>query len=171
MIPSDIKFDGNATPPQFTDNADQVIERGTHIRVKIKGIRGEVGQMYAIATIKEDFLGYVNLEICVSWDLVLTSFIDPSWRLESCCNRKVHQPATNHYERAETKHTRIRKRKEYTRLISITRPKPAGRICVDIVLAQHTSLHHLVGRKRRTGTNRRPEAKRKEAKNAFDIIL
>jgi len=59
MIPSDIKFDGNATPPQFTDNADQVIERGTHIRVKIKGIRGEVGQMYAIATIKEDYLGYV----------------------------------------------------------------------------------------------------------------
>ena len=59
MIPSDIKFDGNATPPNFTDNADQVIERGTHIRVKIKGIRGEVGQMYAIATIKEDYLGYV----------------------------------------------------------------------------------------------------------------
>ena len=59
MIPSDIKFDGNATPPQFTDNQDQVIERGTHIRVKIKGIRGEVGQMYAIATIKEDYLGYV----------------------------------------------------------------------------------------------------------------
>jgi len=59
MIPSDIKFDGNATPPQFTDNADQVIERGTHIRVKIRGIRGEVGQMFAIATIKEDYLGYV----------------------------------------------------------------------------------------------------------------
>jgi DNA-directed RNA polymerase II subunit RPB7 len=53
MIPSEIKFDGNATPPQFTDNADQVIEKGTQIRVKIKGIRGEVGQMYAIATIKE----------------------------------------------------------------------------------------------------------------------
>lgn len=59
MIPSDIKYDGNATPPQWTDNAEQVIERGTHIRVKIKGIRGEVGQMYAIATIKEDYLGYV----------------------------------------------------------------------------------------------------------------
>jgi len=57
MIPSDIKFDGNATPPQFTDNADQVIERGTHIRIKLKGIRGEVGQMFAIATIKEDYLG------------------------------------------------------------------------------------------------------------------
>ena len=53
MIPSDIKFDGNATPPQFTDNQDQVIEKGTHVRVKIKGIRGEVGQMFALATIKE----------------------------------------------------------------------------------------------------------------------
>jgi len=53
MIPSDIKYDANATPPQFTDNGDLVIEKGTHVRVKIKGIRGEVGQMYAIATIKE----------------------------------------------------------------------------------------------------------------------
>ncbi|KAL2352344.1 putative DNA-directed RNA polymerase II, partial [Cryomyces antarcticus] len=57
MIPAEIVFDGNATPPQFTDNADQVIEKGTHIRVKIVGIRAEVGQMYAIATIKEDYLG------------------------------------------------------------------------------------------------------------------
>lgn len=59
MIPSSIKYDGNATPPQWTDNADQVIEKGTHIRVKIKGIRTELGNMYAIATIKEDYLGYV----------------------------------------------------------------------------------------------------------------
>lgn len=60
MIPSSIKYDGNATPPQWTDNADQVIEKGTHIRVKIKGIRTELGNMYAIATIKEDYLGYVD---------------------------------------------------------------------------------------------------------------
>lgn len=53
MIPADIKFDGNAAPPQWTDNADQVIEKGSHIRVKIKGIRSELGNMYAIATIKE----------------------------------------------------------------------------------------------------------------------
>ena len=104
MIPSDIKFDGNATPPQFTDNADQVIERGTHIRVKIKGIRGEVGQMYAIATIKEDFLGYVDLDLlCVLMWQSLTLFADPFSRLESCCNRKMHQSATNHYETAKTK--------------------------------------------------------------------
>ncbi|KAI9719131.1 MAG: DNA-directed RNA polymerase II subunit [Chrysothrix sp. TS-e1954] len=59
MIPSDVKYDGNATPPQFTDNQDQVIEKGTHVRVKLKGIRGEVNKMYALATIKEDFLGSV----------------------------------------------------------------------------------------------------------------
>lgn len=53
MIPADIKFDGNAAPPQWTDNADQVIEKGSHVRVKIKGIRSELGNMYAIATIKE----------------------------------------------------------------------------------------------------------------------
>ncbi|KAF2836504.1 DNA-directed RNA polymerase II 19 kDa polypeptide [Patellaria atrata CBS 101060] len=57
MIPSDIKFDGNATPAQWTDNADQVIEKGTHIRLKVKGIRVELGSMFAIATIKEDYLG------------------------------------------------------------------------------------------------------------------
>jgi hypothetical protein len=88
MIPSDIKFDGNATPPQFTDNADQVIERGTHIRVKIKGIRGEVGQMYAIATIKEDFLGYDFTVLFVACDMPLTSILDPFSRLESCCHKK-----------------------------------------------------------------------------------
>lgn len=65
MIPSDIKFDGNATPPQFTDNADQVIEKGTQIRVKIKGIRGEVGQMYAIATIKEVSLMNIHARVSV----------------------------------------------------------------------------------------------------------
>ena len=39
MIPPEIKYDGNATPPQFTDNGDQVIERGTQVRIRLKGIR------------------------------------------------------------------------------------------------------------------------------------
>jgi DNA-directed RNA polymerase II subunit RPB7 len=34
-----------------------VIEVGTHVRVKLIGTRAEVGSMYAIASIKEDFLG------------------------------------------------------------------------------------------------------------------
>lgn len=57
MIPPEIKYDGNATPPQFTDNGEQVIERGTQVRVKIKGIRGEKDQMFAIGSVREDFLG------------------------------------------------------------------------------------------------------------------
>ncbi|POS87147.1 RNA polymerase ii subunit 7 [Erysiphe pulchra] len=57
LIPSDIKFDPNATPPQYTNNEDSVIEAGTHVRVKLIGTRAEVGGMYAIASIKEDYLG------------------------------------------------------------------------------------------------------------------
>ncbi|OCK80514.1 DNA-directed RNA polymerase II 19 kDa polypeptide [Lepidopterella palustris CBS 459.81] len=57
MIPSEIKFDANATPPQWTDNAEQVIEKGTQIRIKIKGLRSEVDKMYGIGTMKEDYLG------------------------------------------------------------------------------------------------------------------
>lgn len=58
LIPPDIKFDPNATPPQFTNNEDSVIEPGTHVRVKLIGTRAEVGGMWAIASIKEDYLGY-----------------------------------------------------------------------------------------------------------------
>jgi len=57
LIPLDIKYDPNATPPQFTNNDDSVIEVGTHIRVKLIGTRAEVGGMFAIASIKEDYLG------------------------------------------------------------------------------------------------------------------
>jgi DNA-directed RNA polymerase II subunit RPB7 len=53
MIPSDITYDANATPPQWTDNGEQVIEKGTNIRIKIKGIRSEVEKMYAVGTMKE----------------------------------------------------------------------------------------------------------------------
>lgn len=58
-IPSEIKYDPNATPPQYTDNGEHVIEKGTHVRVKIVGIRGEVEKMFAVATIKE---------VRVAWD-------------------------------------------------------------------------------------------------------
>lgn len=65
MIPSQIKYDPNATPPQFTDNEDYRIEPGTHIRVKIMGTRSEVGEMWAIGTINEDYLGYVHVHTLI----------------------------------------------------------------------------------------------------------
>jgi len=57
LIPSEIQFDPNAPTPQWTDNADQVIEKGTQIRIKVMGTRVEVGRIRAIGSIKEDFLG------------------------------------------------------------------------------------------------------------------
>jgi hypothetical protein len=59
MIPAQVRYDPNATPPQFTDNEDYRVEPGTHIRVKIMGTRSEVGEMWAIGTINEDYLGYL----------------------------------------------------------------------------------------------------------------
>ncbi len=58
MIPAQVRYDPNATPPQFTDNEDYRVEPTTHIRVKIMGTRSEVGEMWAIGTINEDYLGY-----------------------------------------------------------------------------------------------------------------
>ncbi|KAH9883202.1 RNA polymerase Rpb7-like domain-containing protein [Xylariomycetidae sp. FL2044] len=57
LIPAEVKWDPNATPPQFTNNEDTVIEVGTHVRVKIMGTRAEVGEIWAIGSIKEDYLG------------------------------------------------------------------------------------------------------------------
>lgn len=37
-----------------------MIEPGTHVRVKIIGTRTEVGEMWAIGSIKEDYLGYAE---------------------------------------------------------------------------------------------------------------
>ena len=34
-----------------------MIEKGTHLRVKLIGTRSDVGSMFAIGSIKEDFLG------------------------------------------------------------------------------------------------------------------
>lgn len=59
MIPADIKWDPSATPPQYTNNTDQVIEKGTQLRLKIMGVRSDVTNMYAVGTIKEDYLGYM----------------------------------------------------------------------------------------------------------------
>lgn len=35
-----------------------MIEKGTHLRVKLIGTRSDVGSMFAIGSIKEDFLGF-----------------------------------------------------------------------------------------------------------------
>jgi DNA-directed RNA polymerase II subunit RPB7 len=58
LIPDDFEWRPNATPPQFGDREGTAsIEPNVHIRIKIIGTRAEVGEMWAIGSIKEDFLG------------------------------------------------------------------------------------------------------------------
>jgi DNA-directed RNA polymerase II subunit RPB7 len=54
MIGHDLEYNGQATPPQWADKAgDQILEKGAQVRLKIKGIRTEMGKLYAIGTMKE----------------------------------------------------------------------------------------------------------------------
>ena len=40
-----------------------MIEKGTHLRLKLLNTRSDVQSMFSIATIKEDYLGYVTVSI------------------------------------------------------------------------------------------------------------
>ncbi len=77
-MPDEIQYDANATPPQFTNNADMTIEPGTHVRVKIIGLRTEVGEMWAIGSINGDFLGFVLPKHRTIFRFVLTYFVAAS---------------------------------------------------------------------------------------------
>lgn len=57
MIPNSLKYSVEGSTPSYTDNEEQTIERGTQVRLRIKGIRGEMGNMFAIGSIREDYLG------------------------------------------------------------------------------------------------------------------
>ncbi|KAK8126264.1 DNA-directed RNA polymerase II subunit [Apiospora kogelbergensis] len=61
LIPGEIKWDPNGTPPSFHDE-DTTIQVGTHVRVKIIGTRAEVGDLWAIGSIKEDYLGMTGAQ-------------------------------------------------------------------------------------------------------------
>lgn len=57
MIPGTFKYTVEGSTPSFADNEGQVIEAQTQVRLRIKGIRSELGQMFAIGSIREDYLG------------------------------------------------------------------------------------------------------------------
>lgn len=58
MIPPSMKYNAEGSAPNFSDTEGMVVERGSQVRLRIKGIRGELGSMYAIGSIREDYLGY-----------------------------------------------------------------------------------------------------------------
>jgi hypothetical protein len=53
-----MKFSMEGATPSFEDSDGQLVAAGVHIRLRIKGIRSELNQMFAIGSIREDFLGY-----------------------------------------------------------------------------------------------------------------
>lgn len=94
FIPKTCKYDANATPPQYTDHEGMTVENGTHVRVKIVGLRAEVGEMWAIGTINEDYLGYFSRLIRTDLEAMLTKMTDlckirwlrvEQWRVSSRC--------------------------------------------------------------------------------------
>ncbi|GAA5853036.1 hypothetical protein JCM5353_000580 [Sporobolomyces roseus] len=61
LIPPDFSFDPNANPPCFTSTEDVLkIEKSTKIRLKIVGTRVDATEIFAIGTIKEDYLGPIG---------------------------------------------------------------------------------------------------------------
>ncbi|KAJ1939883.1 DNA-directed RNA polymerase II subunit [Kickxella alabastrina] len=59
LIPADMEFDPHSNPPSF-HSEDIKIEKGTLVRVKISGTRIDATEIYAIGTIKEDYLGVIE---------------------------------------------------------------------------------------------------------------
>ncbi len=58
-LPADVKFSANSVVPQFTNNEDVTIEKGSQVRLKFMGLRSEVGNLFGIGEMKQDYLGYV----------------------------------------------------------------------------------------------------------------
>jgi DNA-directed RNA polymerase II subunit RPB7 len=61
MIPPSMKYNAEGSAPNFSEADGMTVERGSQVRLRIKGIRGELGQMFAIGSIREDYLGYALL--------------------------------------------------------------------------------------------------------------
>ncbi|KAF9465633.1 hypothetical protein BDZ94DRAFT_1253570 [Collybia nuda] len=59
LIHPDLRFDPNSNPPSFASD-EQIIEKNTHVRLKIVGTRVDATEIFAIGTIKEDHLGVID---------------------------------------------------------------------------------------------------------------
>lgn len=51
-----MQFNPSANPPAYVSQ-DETIEKGSKVRLKIVGTRTDVNEIYAIGSIKEDYLG------------------------------------------------------------------------------------------------------------------
>ena len=61
-----MKYNAEGSTPSFSEADGMTVERGSQVRLRIKGIRGELGQMFAIGSIREDYLGYAIYAVQVT---------------------------------------------------------------------------------------------------------
>jgi DNA-directed RNA polymerase II subunit RPB7 len=66
MIPREIQYNAQASPPHWAgpvgeNGGKDIIEKGVLVRIRLKGIRPHLGSLSAVASINEDYLGYVFL--------------------------------------------------------------------------------------------------------------
>jgi len=54
-----MKFDPNASPQCYRSN-DEIIQKDTKVRIQLVGCRMEQNEIFAIGTIKKDFLGQIR---------------------------------------------------------------------------------------------------------------
>ncbi|KAJ1825879.1 DNA-directed RNA polymerase II subunit, partial [Coemansia sp. RSA 2599] len=59
FIPAEMEFNPNSNPPSY-QSEEVKVEKGTLVRVKISGTRIDATQIFAIGTIKEDYLGVIE---------------------------------------------------------------------------------------------------------------
>lgn len=58
-VPTGMKYNPDATPPQYSGVSGDIIEKGSAVRVKILGVRSEVGALFAIGKMSGSWFGPV----------------------------------------------------------------------------------------------------------------
>ncbi|WFC96574.1 DNA-directed RNA polymerase II subunit [Malassezia brasiliensis] len=59
LLPIDYKFQPDANPPEFVSPSDNIV-KGRKVRIRIVGTRVDANEIFAIGTMKEDYLGPFN---------------------------------------------------------------------------------------------------------------
>ncbi|TFK20251.1 DNA-directed RNA polymerase II subunit [Coprinopsis marcescibilis] len=59
LLQPDLKFDPNSNPPSYSSE-DQIIEKGSKVRLKVVGTRVDATDIFGIVSMKEDHLGVLE---------------------------------------------------------------------------------------------------------------
>ena len=64
LIPSDMRFDGQSNPvcykSQISDEQPVLVQKDTEVRVRVIGTRVDAAEIFAIASMKGEYLGVIS---------------------------------------------------------------------------------------------------------------